>query len=300
MTTPGPTPAASAFYGAGGTALPTAPPTMQGTPSASATGQSVTSNVNGYIPQATGSPGTGNVYMGTAPGTTQNVGRFGYRSLGGPETGGPTETYLTTADAQNLYYTWSKDQQDAFRAKMAMVDSSYLTATDAQLAAAWGGTGGLVAQAAAYLAAGQKVTPWDILSKDISSNAGGKGKFGTTQTRNISTVQLTSAADANAIFMSAAQSLLGRAPTADELTAFRNNLHGLEQANPTQQTIEEQFNPQGFMIDKNVLKSSGGVNAGAQQNLALQQAKANPEYGAYQAATTYMGALQELLAGGKV
>jgi hypothetical protein len=200
--------------------------------------------------------------------------------------------YINTNAANNMYYQWDQNQQNAFRAKMALVDATALTATDAQMAQAWAG---LVTQSAAYAAAGQQVSPWDVLAKDIASNNGGKGKQGTTQTRNISTVNYTSAADANAIFTASAQSLLGRAPTADELTAFRNNLHGLEAANPTQQTIEETFNPQGFMIDKNVLKSSGGVSQGAQQNLALQQAKTNPDFGAYQAATTYMNALKQAI-----
>lgn len=304
------------------TPAPGLTPSYQGNPTPAATPQSVQGNINQFLQNPAGTTGSaaggGSAYFGQA---TIGPGSYGNLFQQNPNQGvrvtygvyDPNaliqlsqrfsqggSVFIDTTTAANMYYGWTQAQQDAFRAKMALVDSSYLTASDAALAAAWGGTNGLVQQSAAYAAAGKDVSPWDILAKDIASNAGGKGKYQGTQTRNIQTVNLTSAADANAIFTSAAQSLLGRAPTADELAAFRNNLSGLEKANPTNQTIEETFNPQGFMIDKNVLKSSGGIGAAAQQNLALQQAKTNPEYGAYQAATTYMGALQELLGGGKV
>lgn len=291
MTTPGPTPAASSFYSAtpspSMTALPTSVPTATGA-------QTVGGNVSGYAAQSAASVSAGQVYMGTTPGTTINVGRSGYLALGDMQTGGPQESYLSTSDAANLYYSWTADQQAAFRAKMALVDSSYATATDAQLAAAWGGANGLVAQAAAYLASGQKVTPWDILTKDIASNNGGRGKALQTVYKNYDQVVHTSAPDANAIFMASAQSLLGRAPTADELTAFRNNLYGLEAANPLHHQEEITYTAQGIPmpVEKG---TSGGVSDAAKQMLALQQAKGNKDYGAYQAATTYMNALKQAI-----
>lgn len=204
--------------------------------------------------------------------------------------------YIDTNSASNMYYNWTSAQQNQFRAKMQLINSNYSTATDADLASAWGS---LVTQSASYHTAGQDVTPWDILAKDIASNGGGKGKADTTQLKNITTTTLTSAPDSNALFMAAAQSLIGRAPTADEMKAFQANLNSQERANPLQRTQEISYTPQGYPIynDKNV---AGGVSEAAKQNLAQQDLKGTTEYANYQASTTYMGALQELLGGGKV
>lgn len=211
---------------------------------------------------------------------------------------GAGPVYVDLTSATNMYYNWTQGQQDAFRAKYALVDTTALQATDAQMANAWAA---LVNQSAAYGAAGKQVSPWDILAKDIASNSGGKGKAGKDFTRTISTEATTSRPDANAVFTAAAQSLLGRAPTADELSGFYNNLHSLELANPLVKTINYHYLPgQSFYPSEDITKQTGGVSQQAQQNLALQQAKTNPEYGAYQASTTYFGALQELLGGGKV
>lgn len=304
LDAPGPTPAASA--------MPTYTPSP--VPSPTPSGQSVSGNISAFT--SGGSAGGGSVYFGQAnqgfagsmnPVVTGKPGGDVYNvfdpnaivQLSGSYAAGPV--YVSLQQAANMYYTWTPQQQDAFRAKMALIDSSYMTATDAQLAAAWGGSNGLVAQSAAYAAAGVNMTPWDILAKDIASNTGGKGKAGKDFERTITTQSHMSAPDANAIFTAAAQSLLGRAPTADELSAFRNNLYQVEAANPLVKTVNYHYLPgQSFYPTEDITKQSGGVSSEAAQNIALQQAKTNPEYGAYQAATTYMGALQELLSGGKV
>lgn len=203
-------------------------------------------------------------------------------------------------DAQqyaNQWWSWTQDDVNSFRSQLGLVNSAYLTADNQTLYSAWLG---YVSYAAKATANGSPTNPMDVIQSEISQGLGPKGTKGTTQTRDISSVTHTSAPDANALFNAAAQSLLGRQATDQELASFRNNLYGLEQANPTNQTIQETISPSGFITDKNVLKQSGGISSAAQQNLALQQAKQNPEYGAYQAATTYMGALQQLLSGGQV
>ena len=292
--------------------------------SAAANQQTLQGNVN----QAAAASNTGNVYFGT---TKQNPGGVGTPLLGlGGGTGSlgsiysatPTPVYgvydpaasftlpgapagntagapvfVSTTAATNMYYNWTQAQQNEFRAQYGMVDSTAYTATDAQMASAWAG---LVNQAAAYQQAGKNVTPWDVLAKDISSNSGGVGKGNKTQTRDIQQVTLTSAPDSDAIFMSAAQSLLGRAPTANEQAAFHQNLNSVETANPTNSQTQYTYNPQGWIIDKNVLKSTGGVSSTGAENLAEQSIRSTPEYANYQAATTYMGALQSLLSGGTV
>jgi hypothetical protein len=212
--------------------------------------------------------------------------------------GGGLTTQLVDAQAYaKQFYTWSTQQQNDLRAQLGLVNSSYLTATSDQIASAWFD---YIRQAAQSTANGKPVSPSDLISSDIASNNGGKGKGNDILTRNISTTSLTSAPDANAIFTAAAQSLIGRAPNANEMAAFKANLNSSETANPVNQTIQYEYNPQGFLVDKNVLKSSGGETDAAKQNLAMQQLRGTSEYANYQASTTYMGALQQLLQGGTV
>ena len=298
MTTPAPGPTAGLM------------PTAQAYPSATAAPQAAGQNIAGNVNQfAAGGAASGNVFLGNAQAQTMRM----FPRNGPNETvysvydpnaivpitgSGVGPVYVDLNSATNMYYQWSQQQQNAFRARYALVDTTALQATDAQMANAWAS---LVNQSAAYGAAGQQVSPWDILAKDIASNGGGKGKAGKDFSRTISTEATTSRPDANAVFTAAAQSLLGRAPTADELSGFYNNLHSLELANPLVKTINYHYLPgQSFYPSEDITKQTGGVSQAAQQNLALQQAKENPEYGAYQASTTYMGALQELLSGGKV
>jgi hypothetical protein len=287
--------------------------------------QTLAGNVGAFTTTSTG----GNIYFGTTQSQPQGVGPGSQSQLPGFQQtgvnallGGKTTTYGiydpgatftlpgatagTTAGAPvmvnitaatNMYYQWTQAQQNEFRAQYALVDSNAYTATDQALATDWAG---LVNQAAAYAQAGQAVTPWDVLAKDISSNSGGIGKDNKEVTKNVSNVTLTSQQDANAIFVSAAQSLLGRAPTADEEAAFHANLNQVETANPTISTVEKEYNPEGFVVSQDTLKSTGGVGTTAAENLAEQNIRGTSEYANYQAATTYMGALQQLLSGGQV
>jgi hypothetical protein len=283
--------------------------------------QTLTGNVGAFTSSA-----GGNIYFGTTQSQPQGAGPGSQSQLPGfQQTGlgatlsGRTQTYgiydpgatftlpgatvgatagapvlVNQTAADQMYYKWTQAQQNEFRAQYALVDSSAYTATDYNMAQAWAG---LVTQAAAYAQAGQAMTPWDVLAKDIASNSGGIGKDNKTVTKNVSNVTLTSQQDANAIFVSAAQSLLGRAPTADEEAAFHANLNQVETANPTISTVQKEYNPEGFVVSQDTLKSTGGVSSTGAQNIAEQNIRGTSEYANYQAATTYMGALQSLLSG---
>jgi hypothetical protein len=199
----------------------------------------------------------------------------------------------SVTDMSNEYYKWSDDQRQQFRSKLALIDKGALTAPDSTIAQAWGD---YVQQSANYLAGGMTVTPLDILAKDISAKSGPAASLAGTKTQTTSDTSLTSRVDANAIFKSAAQSLLGRAPTADESAQFASLLNSQESANPTQATITTTTDSLGNTTNTS-RNTTGGVSSAAAQLLAQQEAEKNPEYGAYQAATTYMGALVNAVKG---
>jgi hypothetical protein len=192
------------------------------------------------------------------------------------------------------YYGWSDQQKNDFRNQMGLINSQYFTATNDTLANLWFD---YVRQAADQTGAGHPVSPSDLMAADVAATNGGKGKAGRTETKTIDQVNLTNKADAQAIFYQAAQSLLGRAPTDQENAQFQGYLNAQERANPIQQVQQLTYNDSGFLIDKNVLKSSGGITSQGASMLAMQQARQNPEYGAYQAATTYMNALKQAIGG---
>jgi hypothetical protein len=209
------------------------------------------------------------------------------QGLGEPSNG-PVVT-KTVADYSKEYYNWNDYQRQQFRSKLALIDKNALVAPDSQIAQTWGD---YVQQSANYFAAGATVSPWDILAKDISSR--GSGSLAGTKTQTTKDVQLTSAPDANAIFHTAAQALLGRKATADEEANFKSILNQQEQSNPTNATVTTTTDEQGNTTNTS-RTSSGGFSAAAAQQLAQQQAQQSGDYAKYQASTQYFTAMMQEL-----
>lgn len=249
-------------------------------------------------PQTVG--GGGNLYAAAQAAATttpqgQVVNNSALNALAGMSVIVPAEQGTQTMDAQQYamqFYNWGNNDLNWFRNQMGLINSNYYTATNDQLATAWFD---YVRQSAERNAAGNPVTPEDLLQADITATGGGKGKADRTITKTINQVNLTNTADAQAIFFQAAQNLLGRAPTDAENAQFKGYLNQQEQLNPIHQVQQLTYNQAGLVVDKNVLKSSGGITSQGAAMLAEQQARQNPEYGAYQAATTYMNALRQAL-----
>ncbi len=188
------------------------------------------------------------------------------------------------------YYGWSDKDKATLRAKLAMIDKDALKATDDQIASMWGS---YVQQSANHLAGGVSISPWDILAKDITTRGGSPSLAG-TKTQKTTDTSLTSRVDAEALFTQAAQQLLGRDPTKQESAAFHNMLNAQEKANPTVATTTTTTDEEGNVVSQS-RTSTGGLGAGGAQLLAKQKAEENPEYGAYQAATTYYNAMMQVI-----
>lgn len=252
-------------------ASPSPAPTQQG--------QSIDAAIQNLIassqgPQAAGKPST--AFSGNyGPGFSQYTGVYQRPST------------KSVADMTNEFYGWDDKQKEDFRSHMALINKNALTASDDDLANAWGA---YVQQSANYLATGQSLTPWDILSKDVATNGQAKKSLAGTKKSTTSDTSLTSKLDAAAIFKSAAQTLLGRAPTAAENAVFQKSLNTQESANPVVSNISTTTNEEGDVTNTS-RTSTGGLGQGGAALIAENQAKQGPEYGAYQASTTYMNAL---------
>lgn len=206
--------------------------------------------------------------------------------------GHSADNVLTLSQAQQMYFGFDQKTRDKFLSQLQLAGYDASTLNDNKLSQLWAG---YVAQAAGYYASGKKVTPWDVIAKDMTQREATVAQPRTvtsTQTQ----AQMSSKTDASALFEQAASSLLGRSPTKSESAKFFGALNKYEKANPTVTTTTSNYSGEGDLTSQSST-SSGGVSADARAYLAEQQAKADPTYGAYQAATTYMGALMQAIKG---
>lgn len=211
-----------------------------------------------------------------------------------PGVGGFALTPKVTSTVSKItgeYYTWDQKTKDKFLAHVELAGFDTRGMKDAQLAALWGS---YVQQAASYYAQGRTVTPWDIMTKDGQQR---EAYLNTprTVTQKSTQYDLSTEGDARAIFYTAAQQLLGRDPTKSEVSSFQKALNAMERQNPTVTTTTSNY--VGDTLQSQESTSQGGVKEGARQMQAMDTAKAKPEYGAYQAATTYFDAMMEMLGG---
>lgn len=117
------------------------------------------------------------------------------------------------------------------------------------------------------------------------------------KTQSQQQTDLTDPNTAHALVTSIFQQMLGRDPGSGELTQFASALADAERNNPVTVTQTDEYNSAGDVVNT-TSQRTGGLDQAGKQYLLEQQAKANPEYGATQAATTYMGALEKAIWGG--
>jgi hypothetical protein len=223
-------------------------------------------------------------------------------------------TWLSIQAAEANFGTWTQKQINDFTAVGIM--SGQLKVGDGQIEAAalWSK---LVKQASIFGAQGQQVSPFDVLNTYVtnSTTAGvwkkdANGYFETNtitgerryigpefRTINTTQVNLTDPTTAKAIATNIFHQLLGRDPLPGEMNAYASALQTAEQSNPTQIATTNQYDAMGNVIATTKQTAQGGYSADAKNFLAAQQAKALPEYGATQAATTYENAFENAVFG---
>ena len=205
-----------------------------------------------------------------------------------------TSYYDKTSKASEVasqYYDWSPKTKNKFLTQLSLAGYDTSQMRDSQIAQMWAD---YVGQAASYYSSGQKLTPWDILAKDRKQR---EDYMNTPRsvTQTSTAYDMSTKEDAHAIFLQAAQSLLGRDPTKSEITSFKGALNAYEKANPT--TTTQTTNYMGDDVTGQTSTTEGGVSDSARGLMATEDIKADPEYGAYQAATTYFDAMMEMIGG---
>ncbi len=237
------------------------------------------------------------VFLGfgqSAPVTPQGPYAPGYKPSPLLFGGGVTHTTVPLSQVAGQYYDWDQKTKDKFLAQLNLAGFDTTKMRDADVAAVWANYS---QQAGAYYknGAGQAVTPWDILAKDRRQR---EAYLATprTETRTSTQVQLSTTQDAHAIFLQSAKSLLGRDPTKAEIKSFQEQLNAYERANP--QKVTTTTNLVGDTVKSQSETATGGVSGEARTLLATEDIEKDPEYGAYQAATSGMSWLMEMVQGG--
>lgn len=204
--------------------------------------------------------------------------------------------WLTAEEMKNLYWNFKPEEAaslDNYIAKKGM-DVSRMSSMDK-----WKVWLDIVESSAQYQQAGKNFGPWGVMFMEIWN--GEKAKAGEaskarTITQTSTSVDLSTREGAKSILWQASQTLLGRAPTEDETDRFYSSVTTLERANPVVTRTTRTTDDEGIVVSEES-ERSGGVDQGARSMIAQEEAMANPEYGAYQAATTYYDALMQAIKG---
>ena len=124
----------------------------------------------------------------------------------------------------------------------------------------------------------------------VDHSGDANGMFTGSKTQHQTQVDLTSPTDARALINNVLSQQLGRAARPEEVSAFTAVLNNAEKSNPSTATTTTQYD-QGDATASST-STAGGLGAAGKQQVVSDQAMKLPDYGAYQAATTYMSALQ--------
>lgn len=203
------------------------------------------------------------------------------------------DNVMPLSQVAGQYYTWDQGTKDKFLTQLALTGQDTDGLTDGQMAALWARYS---QEAGRYYAMGQEVTPWDILAKDRKQRELNASRPRTV-TQTSTDLDISSALSSRALFQQASHALLGRDPTKSELRAFQDRLNAYEKANPRVTTTTTNY--VGSDVTGQSSTTSGGVKAEDRAVMAEDVAKADPEFGAYQAATNGMNWLMEMVGGGR-
>jgi hypothetical protein len=206
------------------------------------------------------------VYLGMLPHTEMPGSSSYYTAIAQ----GQYDNTMKLSEASQQYYNWDDKTKNKFLSQLNLAGYDTSKMLDSQAAQLWAG---YAEQAGKYYASGSKMTPWDILAKDRMAR---EKYMNTPRTVNQTSTSydMSTRGDAHAIFLQAAQSLLGRDPTKSEITSFQRALNDYEKAHPTVTTTTSNY--LGDQLQSQTSTTKGGVKEGARQIMATEDVKADP------------------------
>lgn len=143
--------------------------------------------------------------------------------------------------------------------------------------------------ALAYTVAGRKITPMQMLSNKVALRAGAGGAGGASRTDTTTSYSIPSPQDAEALVKNVFQQAVGRDPTKHELAKYSTMIVGIAKSQPSTSTTTSTSD--GSNTKSTTTSTNRGVTSAGLSQSILDKVQADPEYGAYQAATTYFNAM---------
>jgi hypothetical protein len=151
--------------------------------------------------------------------------------------------------------------------------------------------------AAGYAEHGKQVTPYmaiDLLGGQFGKGNGLGGQPKTTTSTSRSTTVITEASARNAV-RAMFQEQMGRAPSKSEMARYSSMIISKSKAKPTVTTTTSTTSASGNTTSDTTTRPGYGAED-VEEDLR-SRTENDPEYGAYQAATTYMNVLQSIIGG---
>lgn len=221
----------------------------------------------------------------------------GYRAAMKTINGAGNRVAKDPSVALNLPYTWSEKEREAAYKRVSEAVGQPIRAFD-QFNQIWASAVKTAQQSWTATNGGKSGSPlsvWDVF--DLAKREGAKYGYGAggaggggsqTTVSHSSSVEKLSDGTTWQILKQAATAGLGRAPTHNELQRFASKANQVASSHPTKTTTRTTSSAGGSNSHSTTKQ---GASAGDYQLAAENQINANPEAGAYAAATTYANAL---------
>lgn len=198
-----------------------------------------------------------------------------------------TSKAQTVTRALNQPYLWDEAELDD--AMKRMQDAGLDVKTFDDVNSVWEGLVERAAKTYSYSKGEKKVTPWDVLDlvqrEDETAN-GGKDDENFTHVSTSKSVQDISEGEAWSTLQSNLTRMLGRDPSDQEVRDFTHRMNTLAAQNPAISKTISTYKD-GRLTNSTTKQVESGFTADDMAMTSYEDAQADPEYGAYQAASTY-------------
>jgi hypothetical protein len=196
----------------------------------------------------------------------------------------------TITRALNQPYLWDEEELD--EAMKRMQDAGLDVRSFDDVTSVWESLVERAAKTYTFSKGERKVTPWDVLDlvkrEDESAN-GGEDPENFTHVSTNKNVEDISEGEAWSVLQSNLSRMLGRDPSDQEVRDFTVRMNNLAARNPAISKTISTYKD-GRLTNSKTIEKDSGFTADDMVMESYEDAQADPEYGAYQAASTYYNA----------
>jgi hypothetical protein len=226
------------------------------------------------------------------PGMPENPTQFdtpqGLREGNDATAAGELTKAQTVTRALNQPYLWDEEELDS--AMKRMQDAGLDVKSFDDVNSVWESLVERAAKTFTISEGEKKVTPWDVLDlierEDEVANGSAIDDENFTHTSTSKSIQDISEGEAWATLQSNLSRMLGRDPSDQEVRDFTHRMNGLAARNPSISRTVSTYKD-GRLSNSTTREVDSGFTADDMAMTSYEDAQANPEYGAFQAATTY-------------